>query len=200
MISPPPTSFFDFTSEKSGSTPVVSQSIMKLIVPVGARTVACAFRQPETSPSVERLVPRAAGRGEQVVRHRARVLDVADRGAVLRDDAGHRGRVRLVAGERAHPLRDLGRLAVRAAGHERGDRGRVGATFVGVVREPARHQERAEVRVAEPELAVRLRVPLDLGRRVRRVADGDLLREEDDVDRVLERLDVELAVLACGTS
>ncbi len=44
VISPPPTSFFDFTSEKSGSTPVVSQSIMKLIVPVGASTVACAFR------------------------------------------------------------------------------------------------------------------------------------------------------------
>jgi hypothetical protein len=32
VISPPPTSFFDLTSEKSGSTPVVSQSIMKLIV------------------------------------------------------------------------------------------------------------------------------------------------------------------------
>ena len=44
VISPPPTSFFDLTSEKSGSTPVVSQSIMKLIVPVGASTVACALR------------------------------------------------------------------------------------------------------------------------------------------------------------
>src|SRR3712207_9382330 len=46
------------------------------------------------------------------------------------------------------------------------------------------------------ELAVGLRVPLDLGRRVRRVADEDLLREEHHVDRVLEGLDVELAVLA----
>src|SRR5436309_1687639 len=36
--------FVDLTSEKSGSTPVVSQSIMKLIVPVGAKTVAWAFR------------------------------------------------------------------------------------------------------------------------------------------------------------
>ena len=50
MRSPPPTSFFNFTSEKSGSTPVVSQSIMKLIVPVGASTVACALRKPATSP------------------------------------------------------------------------------------------------------------------------------------------------------
>src|SRR5207249_5676005 len=66
----------------------------------------------------------------------------------------------------------------------------------GVVGQAARHQQRAEVRVAEPELAVGLRVPLDLWRRVRGVADGDLLREEDGVDRVLEGLDVELAVLA----
>jgi hypothetical protein len=50
VISPPPTSRFDLTSEKSGSTPVVSQSIMKLIVPVGASTVACAFRKPWISP------------------------------------------------------------------------------------------------------------------------------------------------------
>src|SRR5581483_2188906 len=41
-----------------------------------------------------------------------------------------------------------------------------------------------------------LRVALDLGRRIRRVAYEDLLREEDDVDGVLEGVDVELAVLA----
>jgi hypothetical protein len=39
-------------------------------------------------------------------------------------------------------------------------------------------------------------VSVDLGRRVARVADEDLLREEHRVDRVLEALDVELAVLA----
>src|SRR5205807_173106 len=50
VISPPPTRRLDLTSEKSGSTPVVSQSIMKLIVPVGASTVACALRNPCTSP------------------------------------------------------------------------------------------------------------------------------------------------------
>ena len=41
---PPPTSFLYFTSAMSGSMPVVSQSIMKAIVPVGASTVTCAFR------------------------------------------------------------------------------------------------------------------------------------------------------------
>ena len=49
-IDPPPTSFLNFTSEKSGSMPVVSQSIMKPIVPVGASTEACAFRQPCLAP------------------------------------------------------------------------------------------------------------------------------------------------------
>ena len=43
-IDPPPTSFLNFTSEKSGSMPVVSQSIMKPMVPVGASTEACALR------------------------------------------------------------------------------------------------------------------------------------------------------------
>ena len=44
VIWPPPTSSLNLTSEKSGSMPVVSQSIRKLIVPVGASTVAWALR------------------------------------------------------------------------------------------------------------------------------------------------------------
>src|SRR6266567_2261848 len=50
LIMPPPTSFLYFTSAKSGSTPVVSQSIMKPMVPVGASTVTCALRYPKRSP------------------------------------------------------------------------------------------------------------------------------------------------------
>ena len=41
---PPPESFLNLTNAKSGSTPVVSQSITSPIVPVGAITVVCAFR------------------------------------------------------------------------------------------------------------------------------------------------------------
>ena len=44
VICPPPTSSLNLTSEKSGSMPVVSQSIRNEIVPVGASTVACALR------------------------------------------------------------------------------------------------------------------------------------------------------------
>ena len=43
---PPPTSFLYLTSAMSGSTPVVSQSIMKAMVPVGASTVTCELRTP----------------------------------------------------------------------------------------------------------------------------------------------------------
>jgi hypothetical protein len=39
-----PDNFLNFTRAKSGSTPVVSQSITSPIVPVGAITVACALR------------------------------------------------------------------------------------------------------------------------------------------------------------
>ena len=44
FIRPPPESFLYLTSAMSGSMPVVSQSIMKPIVPVGASTVAWALR------------------------------------------------------------------------------------------------------------------------------------------------------------
>jgi hypothetical protein len=58
------------------------------------------------------------------------------------------------------------------------------------------HQERAQVRVAEPKLAERARVDADLLSRIARRADDDLLREQDDVDGVLEARDVEAPVLA----
>src|SRR5581483_6295405 len=50
LIMPPPTSFLYFTSARSGSMPVVSQSMKKPIVPVGARTVTWELRYPNFSP------------------------------------------------------------------------------------------------------------------------------------------------------
>ena len=41
---PPPARSLYFTKAMSGSTPVVSQSIRKAMVPVGASTVTCALR------------------------------------------------------------------------------------------------------------------------------------------------------------
>jgi hypothetical protein len=43
-IDPPPTSFLNLTSARSGSMPVVSQSIIRPIVPVGASSDAWPLR------------------------------------------------------------------------------------------------------------------------------------------------------------
>ena len=63
---------------------------------------------------------------------------------------------------------DLGRLAVAAAGHQRGDRAGDVAALVGVVGDAVGHQQRAEVGVAEPELAEGAGVVADLLGRVAR--------------------------------
>src|SRR6266581_1797996 len=51
LITPPPTSHLYLTRAMSGSIPVVSQSIMKAIVPVGAMTDIWAFLNPNLSPN-----------------------------------------------------------------------------------------------------------------------------------------------------
>ena len=51
IIVPPPTNFFIFTRPRSGSMPVVSQSIIRPMVPVGASTLAWLLRTPYSSPS-----------------------------------------------------------------------------------------------------------------------------------------------------
>ena len=80
-IVPPPTSFFVFTSANSGSMPVVSQSIIKPIVPVGASTDACAFRNPCRSPS-ETASSQACFAAEHALGHQF-VIDLVGRGAML---------------------------------------------------------------------------------------------------------------------
>ena len=69
-------------SAMSGSMPVVSQSIMKPMVPVGASTVAWPLRKPCSLPTRDGVVPGVAGRVEQVGRH-VRRLDLVDVAAVL---------------------------------------------------------------------------------------------------------------------
>ncbi len=69
------------------------------------------------------------------------------------------------------------------------------ATAVGVVGQAERHEQCAEVGVAQAELP---EAPARLGDRLGRiigVADEDLLRGEHDLDRGLEALDVEPVVL-----
>ena len=65
-MTPPPTSFLNLTSEKSGSMPVVSQSIMKPMVPVGAEHrglgVAVAVGLADLDHAVPGLAWPACGR------------------------------------------------------------------------------------------------------------------------------------------
>ncbi len=60
---------------------------------------------------------------------------------------------------------------------------------------PSRHEQRAEVGVAQAELAERAARLADLLGRVVGVADEDLLGGEHHLDRVLEAVDVEAPVV-----
>ena len=64
---PPPASFLNFTSAKSGSTPVVSQSISRPIVPVGAMTEICGVAIPVPLAEVQGAVPAFLGAGQKVL-------------------------------------------------------------------------------------------------------------------------------------
>ncbi len=142
------------------------------------------------------VVPRAARRVQQLLVDDRRVRDRVRGVAVHPHDAVVRVAVELVVLVGPDRRGDLRRLRVRAAGHQRGDRRRGAAARIGVVRHAVGHEERAEVRVAQAELAERAGVDADLLGRVARRPDDDLLREQDDVRRVLERRHVERAVRA----
>ena len=114
---------------------------------------------------------------------------------MLGDDPQERLAVVLVLDERAAVVaRDRGRLLVRLAVHDRGQRGGVVATLVRVVGQAAAHEQRAEVGVAQAERPELVAVLLDPGRRVGRVVDEDLLGRDRDLGREAIGLDVELAV------
>ena len=111
------------------------------------------------------------------------------------DHFQHRLAIGRVAGERTHLLSDARGLEIGLARHQRGDRGGVAAALVGVVGHPERHQQRAEICVAEPELAERAGVLRDLVGRVRGIIDEDILRRDHHVHRVAECAHVELAAI-----
>ena len=108
LMTPPPTSFLYLMSARSGSMPVVSQSIMKPMVPVGAITVtwrvaiaAAAARFRKRRPSTP-CAPCIHG-GRDVM-----AIDAIDRIAVHADDFEEGLLVDFVAGESAHAVGDRG--------------------------------------------------------------------------------------------
>ena len=176
--------------------PVVSQSIISPIVPVGASTVAWLLRTPCSSPSRTADVPRLLAGGEQ---RRPAPAPAVDRVAGVAVHAQHLEHVLLVvgeAGERAHPAGRAGARGVGVPGHQRGDRrgprppvGRVVGQAEG--HQHARRGWRSRGRAGgTPRL-----VSAIFSRRVVGPADEDLLRGEDHLDGVAEALDVEAVVV-----
>ena len=115
---------------------------------------------------------------------------------MLAHHAQERLAVDVVAGKRAAMVAgDASRLRIGLAGHGRGDGRRVIAAGVAVVGQAARHQQRAEVGVAEPQRTEGVAVLLDRLGRVARIVDEDLLRRDQDAARGAERVGVELAIV-----
>ena len=166
--------------------PVVSQSIMKPMVPVGASTVTCEFLKPNFSPRLQRVVPRILRRHEQFRLHVFR-LDAAHGVAVHADHVEHRLAVDCVARERAHAFGDARRLRVRFAAHQRGDGAGHVAAFVGVVGQRHGHEQRAEIGVAQAERPEIVRIFGDFRRRIAGVVDQNFLRRDGHVHGVPER-------------
>ena len=182
-------------SAMSGSTPVVSQSIMKAMVPVGREDGDLGVAIAVGLAELERLVVDGPRGGDHVLRDGLVGRDRVGRVAVLGDDPQERLAVLRVALERAAVIAgDDARLLVRLAVHDRGQGGGVVATLVGVVGETTAHEQRAEVGVAQAERPELVAVLLDLGRRVGRVVDEDLLRGQRHLGREPVGVDVELAV------
>ena len=156
----------------------------------GGLRVAVAVLGPEG----QRTVPRLPGRRQQVLGGLA-VGDLVGGVTVLADHPEHRCLVRLVLLERAHALGYLGRGQIAVPGHQSGDRSGPRTTLVGVVGEALGHQEGTEVGVALTQLTELEGVLADRLGRVGREAHRDLLGEEHDLDRVLERIDIEVVIV-----
>ncbi len=89
-------------SPRSGSTPVVSQSIISPMVPVGAKTLAWLLRTPDGLGEFGGLVPATTGLAHQIGRH-VLFVDLRRGGLVLTEHPQHVLAVLGESGERPHP-------------------------------------------------------------------------------------------------
>ena len=89
--------------------PVVSQSIMKPMVPVGASTVTCEFLKPCFSPSAS--ASSQSPRGHEQFRLHVFGLDAAHGIAMHADHVQHRFAVHGISRERPHLLGNRARTA-----------------------------------------------------------------------------------------
>ena len=107
----------------------------------------------------------------------------------------HRLLVVAIPRERPHVGRYLTRRQVALPVQQRRQRAADAATGVAVVGNPHRHQQTAQVRVAQPQRTEQVRVLGDRRRRITGMIDQDLLRCDVNRTRPAEPLNVERAVL-----
>ena len=112
--------------------------------------------------------------------------------AVVADDAQHVLAVLLVAGEGAEKPRHLGRGGVADAGHDGGERARDLAAGVRIVGQARRHQQAAEIGVAETERAELVGQGRDLARGELRHQHRDFEHDGPQPHRMLVAVEVEL--------
>ena len=115
--------------------------------------------------------------------------------AMVAHHAQHVLAVLLEAREGPELLRHLGRGRIRDAGHDRRERAADRAAGVGVVRDAGRHQQAADIGVAEAERAVLVGELRDLLARELRHQHRDFEHHGPEPDGVLVALDVERAGL-----
>ena len=143
----------------------------------------------------ERVVPCFLRRAQQRWLHVLR-FDRPRRIAVHANDVEHRFAIQRIASERSHALRNFRGLVIRFSGHQRGDGAADVAPRIGIVGHRERHQQRAEICVAESQRTVVVRILRDSLGRIARVVHQNFLRRDGHVHRMLESGDVECAVRA----
>ena len=112
--------------------------------------------------------------------------------AVVADHAQHVLAVLLVAGEGAKQPRHLGRGGVADAGHDGGERARDLAAGIRIVGQARRHQQAAEIGVAETERAELVGQGRDLARGELRHQHRDFEHDGPQPHRMLVAVEVEL--------
>ena len=136
----------------------------------------------------EALLPGRGGQLEDLAVQPADRAELAAGVGVHAHDPLVRRGVPLVPVVGADDLGELRGALVGGAGHQAGDRGGDRAAARGVVGVAGGHQQRAEVGVADAELAVGAGGLGDLLGREVREADGDVHRRDDELGHLLEAL------------
>ncbi len=113
------------------------------------------------------------------------------RAAMVAHDAQHRLAIVGEIGEGAEFARHLGRSRISDASHDRRNRAADGAAFVGIIGDAGRHQQAADVGVAEAERPVFIREPGDLLRWELRHQHGDFEHDRPQPHGMFVGFDVE---------